>query len=145
LEAYKAKAENFKNRLDAAELASAKAARSEALSKFVHYFLCIRNLCVLVRRSLTDAENSQAELTAEKAALEAQLRTAGQKLRDMAARLDDEGRESASIDILQKRLAEELEDEREQHLKDLAERDFAVDQTRKKYQGNVITVLMNCN
>jgi myosin protein heavy chain len=60
----------------------------------------------------------------------------------MAARLDDEGRESASIDILQKRLAEELEDEREQHLKDLAERDFAVDQTRKKYQGNVVPVVI---
>jgi hypothetical protein len=37
--------------------------------------------------------------------------------------------------LLQKRLAEELEDEREQHQKDLAERDFTIDQTRKKYQG----------
>jgi len=36
---------------------------------------------------------------------------------------------------LRQRLAEELEDEREQHQKDLAERDFTIDQTRKKYQG----------
>jgi myosin protein heavy chain len=30
---------------------------------------------------------------------------------------------------------EELEDERERHQKDLADRDFTIDQTRKKYQG----------
>jgi hypothetical protein len=32
-------------------------------------------------------------------------------------------------------LSEELEDERKQHIKDLADRDFTADQTRKKYQG----------
>jgi myosin protein heavy chain len=69
---------------------------------------------------------------AEKKVLESNLRTAEQTLR---AKLDEDGRESADLGTLQKQLAAELEDEREQHQKDLAERDFTVDQTRKKYQG----------
>jgi myosin protein heavy chain len=68
--------------------------------------------------------------------LQAQLRTAEETLHNIAARLEDEGRESSNMDLLHKRLAEELDDEREQHQKDLAERDFTIDQTRKKYQGN---------
>ncbi|KAF8191360.1 nonmuscle myosin heavy chain b [Pholiota molesta] len=39
--------------------------------------------------------------------------------------------------LLSQRLAAELDDEREQHQKDLSERDFAMDQTRKKYQGEL--------
>ena len=37
--------------------------------------------------------------------------------------------------MLRQHLVEELEDERERHQKDLADRDFTIDQTRKKYQG----------
>ena len=73
-----------------------------------------------------------SELLAEKKALEVKLRTAEQTYR---AKLDEDGRESADLGILQKQLAAELEDERDQHQKDLAERDFTIDQTRKKYQG----------
>jgi myosin protein heavy chain len=90
---------------------------------------------MLARWSLSDTERTHAEILAEKTALEVQLRTAEERLQDMAARLDDEGRETSNMDLLHKRLAEELEDEREQHQKDLAERDFTLDQTRKKYQG----------
>ena len=45
--------------------------------------------------------------------------------------------------VLRQRLAEELEDEREQHQKDLSERDFTIDQTRKKYQGMLSVTLEN--
>jgi myosin heavy chain 9/10/11/14 len=61
----------------------------------------------------------------------------------MSSRLDDEGRESSTMGLLHKQLAEELEDEREQHQKDLAERDFTIDQTRKKYQGNKLSVCLH--
>jgi myosin protein heavy chain len=67
--------------------------------------------------------------------LESQLQAAEERARDLASRFDEERRESSNMEILNKRLAEELEDEREQHQKDLAERDFTADQTRKKYQG----------
>lgn len=55
----------------------------------------------------------------------------------MESKLDEEGREASDLAVIQKRLEEELDDEREQHQKDLAERDFTIDQTRKKYQGTV--------
>lgn len=35
--------------------------------------------------------------------------------------------------VLRQRLSEEMEDERKQYQKDLADRDFSADQTRKKY------------
>ena len=63
------------------------------------------------------------------------LQTAEQRIRTLEAEMDKEGRESSEMTILRQRLAEELEDEREQHQKDLSERDFTIDQTRKKYQG----------
>ena len=55
----------------------------------------------------------------------------------MESKLEEEGREASDLAVFQKRLEEELEDEREQHQKDLAERDFTIDQTRKKYQGTL--------
>jgi myosin protein heavy chain len=77
---------------------------------------------------------------AEKKALEVRLQTTELRLRNLEAKLDEDGRESSDMDILHKRLAEELEDEREQHQKDLSERDFTVDQTRKKYQGGSLVL-----
>lgn len=63
------------------------------------------------------------------------LQAAEQRVRTLEAEIDKEGRESSELTVLRQRLAEELEDEREQHQKDLSERDFTIDQTRKKYQG----------
>lgn len=37
-----------------------------------------------------------------------------------------------------------MEDERKQHQQDLAERDFAADQTRKKYQGEFSSLSTDC-
>ncbi|CAA7270852.1 unnamed protein product [Cyclocybe aegerita] len=51
--------------------------------------------------------------------------------------LKKEGRESSETNILHQRLASNLEDEREQYQKDLEERDFTLDQTRKKYQAEL--------
>lgn len=86
---------------------------------------------------MADSERAVSELLAEKKSLESNLRKAEQTLR---AKLDEDGRESADLGTLQKQLAAELEDEREQHHKDLAERDFTVDQTRKKYQGRKFSI-----
>lgn len=57
------------------------------------------------------------------------------KLHDLEARVELDGREFSSEAQLRQHLGEELQYEREQHAKDLSERDFAADQTRKKYQG----------
>src|ERR1700691_282557 len=92
-------------------------------------------LIIPVRRSLADVEKSQAEAVVERNAAEQQLQSADKKIRDLEAKLDEEGRESSDLGTLHQCLSEELEDERKQHLKDLADRDFTTDQTRKKYQG----------
>jgi flagellar biosynthesis chaperone FliJ len=77
-------------------------------------------------------EKSLAKSTEEfKKALKASER----KVKELEKELHKEGRESSETSLLSQRLAAELDDEREQHQKDLSERDFAMDQTRKKYQG----------
>lgn len=90
------------------------------------------------KRTLIETEKLQSETeTARKAAVD-RLQSMERRLRELDAKLDEEGRESSDVAISRKRLAEELEDEREQYKKDLAERDFTTDQTRKKYQGKML-------
>ena len=90
------------------------------------------------RRSLADAEKAQAEAVAQRKIAEDQLQELQDKLRELEARLEEEGRDSSDLDVLRQRLAEEMEDERKQHLQDIEERDFTIDQTRKKYQGALL-------
>jgi myosin heavy chain 9/10/11/14 len=67
--------------------------------------------------------------------LEERLKATEERMADLEARLEDEGDESANSEVLRQRLAESMDNERKQHQQDLAERDFAAGQTRKKYQG----------
>ena len=69
--------------------------------------------------------------------LEERLKASEERVRELEARLEEEGSESANAEILRQRLAESMEDERKQHAQDLADRDFAADQTRKKYQAEL--------
>lgn len=67
---------------------------------------------------------------------EKSLQSKRKRIRELEAELEKkEGRKTSETDVIRQRLSEELEDEREQHQKDLSERDFTIDQTRKKYQG----------
>lgn len=81
-------------------------------------------------------EKTHLDIVAEKKAIEERLQTTGHKLRELEQQIEEEDRESSELGIHRRRLAQQLQDERLQHQKDLAERDFAGDQTRKKYQGN---------
>ena len=69
--------------------------------------------------------------------LEERLKGSEERVRELEARLEEEGSESANAEFLRQRLAESMEDERKQHAQDLADRDFAADQTRKKYQAEL--------
>ena len=86
------------------------------------------------RRALTDAQKAQDEIVSEAKGLEERLKASENRIRELEARLEEEDSESANAEILRQRLAESMEDERKQHAQDLADRDFAADQTRKKYQ-----------
>lgn len=90
---------------------------------------------MLVRKTLNEVEKAHSDAMAERNAAEQRLQLAEKRIGDLETKLDEEGRESSDLDMLHKRLSEELEEERKQHLKDLADRDFTTDQTRKKYQG----------
>ena len=91
--------------------------------------------CLAARRALADAEKAQAEAVADRQGTEQRLQGAEQRIQELERRLEEEGRETSDLALLRQRLAEEMDDERKQHQQDIAERDFAADQTRKKYQG----------
>ncbi|KIJ56408.1 hypothetical protein M422DRAFT_150276 [Sphaerobolus stellatus SS14] len=121
VETYKSKAESYLGRLEAAEVARVKSARSEAFA----------------RRTLSDTEKAQAQTLQELKATEERVRAAEQQIRDLETKLEDEKGEITDMELFKRRLTEEMEDERDQYQKDLAERDFTIDQTRKKYQAEL--------
>ena len=81
-------------------------------------------------------EKTHLDLVSEKKAIEERLQTTGHKLQELEEQIEEEDRQSSELGIHRRRLAQQLQDERLQHQKDLADRDFTSDQTRKKYQGN---------
>lgn len=91
--------------------------------------------CLIARRAFTDLEKVHNDLAAEKKAVEEKLHATERKFRELEHIIEEEERESSELGIHRHRLVQQLQEEREQHKKDLAERDFASDQTRKKYQG----------
>jgi len=84
---------------------------------------------------MKDTGKAQTTLVAERDAAKDKLKVAEAKIHDLSARLEEESREFTDMGVLRQRIAEEMEDERKQYQKDLADRDFTADQTRKKYQG----------
>jgi hypothetical protein len=98
-----------------------------------------------VRRTLAEIEKSQADTIAKLKANEDALRSAHQRIKELEKKLQEEGNESTDLVELNQRLAEELEDEKTQHQKDLEEHDFANNQTRKKYQGKKSTFSLSAH
>lgn len=92
----------------------------------------------VVRRKLDETEKVAQDAIAERNAIEQGLREAQQRIQELESRLDEESRESSDMGVLRQRLSEEMEDERKQYQKDLADRDFSADQTRKKYFGEYL-------
>jgi myosin protein heavy chain len=84
---------------------------------------------------LAENEKILQEASSERLAIEAALERAEKHIQDLESKLEDENREVSNMELLQQRLAEAMEDERDQYQKDLQERDYAIDQTRKKYQS----------
>jgi myosin heavy chain 9/10/11/14 len=83
------------------------------------------------QKTLDDAKKVNMELHEYRRIAEHRAQNAERKVRELQAKLEG-GRDSSELDILQ----QEMEDERAQHQKEIAERDFTTDQTRKKYQGS---------
>lgn len=90
-----------------------------------------------VRRALADLEKTHNDLVTEKRTLEERFQDTQRRLHELEVQIEAEDRESSELGIHRHRLVQQLQDERQQHQKDLAERDFASDQTRKKYQAEL--------
>jgi myosin protein heavy chain len=136
VDAFRAKSESYRAKLEAAEIEKVKISRAEALCAWppfssVTYFIEY----IAVRQSMTDTGKARTALIAERDATDNKLKAAEVKIHELEARLEEEGREFSDMGVLRQRISEEMEDERKQYQKDLAERDFTADQTRKKYQG----------
>lgn len=136
MDAFRAKSESYRAKLEAAEIEKVKISRAEALCAWppfssVMYFIEY----IAVRQSMTDTGKARTALIAERDATDNKLKAAEVKIHELEARLEEEGREFSDMGVLRQRISEEMEDERKQYQKDLAERDFTADQTRKKYQG----------
>jgi myosin protein heavy chain len=84
---------------------------------------------------MTDTGKAQSSLVADRDAAEDRLKAAEVKIHELEARLEEGSREFTDMGVLRQRISEEMADERKQYQKDLAEREFTADQTRKKYQG----------
>ncbi|CAG7850212.1 Myosin heavy chain, non-muscle AltName: Full=Myosin II; AltName: Full=Non-muscle MHC; AltName: Full=Zipper protein [Serendipita indica DSM 11827] len=121
-ETYKAKADAYLAKLEAAEIARAKASHQESLT----------------RKSLAEAEKARDVAETARQAMEQRLNEAEQRITELSNRLEEESREYTDMEVFRRRLKEEMEDERDQHQKDLAERDFTIDQTRQKYQAELL-------
>ena len=145
IETYKAKEREYQERLEAAEIARAKAARSEAFGTELSFSRFLHSMDSTVTRTLSELEKSQKDVVSERKALQERVRSAEQRMKEMYAKLGEGRPELTALNELRQRLAEELDDERAQHQKDLAERDFTIDQTRKKYQGKFSYVQVASN
>jgi myosin heavy chain 9/10/11/14 len=84
---------------------------------------------------MTDTGKAQSTLIAERDAAEDRLKAAEVAIRELELRLEEGNQEFTDMGVLRQRISEEMEDERKQYQKELAEREFTADQTRKKYQG----------
>jgi len=89
----------------------------------------------LARQALAEMEKTVAEVVGERKGLEGRLREAEGHIRELETRLERGDRSHTETEIFRRRMTEQMEEERDQYQKDLAERDFAADQTRKKYQS----------
>jgi myosin protein heavy chain len=135
IESYKQKTQISSAKLQDAEISQAKAEHAEAFceERETVSFACANFLAA--RRAFTDLEKAHADLVADRKVVGEKLQATEQKLRELEQQIEEEDRESSELGIHRHRLVQQLQDERLQHQKDLAERDFAGDQTRKKYQG----------
>ena len=103
---------------------------AEAQAELQKNAIYIRSLEKAKNRLVIEAEDMKIETERKRVELRSKEKAARSE-----ARVEEDGRDMSELDLLRHRLAEELGDERKQHQKDLAERDFTADQTRKKYQG----------
>lgn len=118
LASWKQKADQYRDRVEAAEVARLKAEKSETFAKV----------------SLADTERRRAEAAEDREAAEQRARLAEQRVRELEAYLEDEGGDFTKAQRETERTVAELNELRAQYDRAMNDRDYTVEATRQRFQ-----------
>ncbi|AEO54624.1 hypothetical protein MYCTH_92028 [Thermothelomyces thermophilus ATCC 42464] len=124
LNLYKSRADEYFSKLEQAELAVLKASRAEQFAK----------------SQAKEAEESCAEMMAERKRLEDTIEDLQQQTQRLEEKLEDMSTDLESAIQAKKRLQHELEDYRNQRANDIEDKESSMEQLRKKYQAEFATL-----
>ncbi|KKA30013.1 hypothetical protein TD95_004327 [Thielaviopsis punctulata] len=121
---YKGRADEYFSKLEQAEIAVLKASRAEQFA----------------RAQSKEAEDTCAEVMAERKKMDASLEDLQRQNRRLEERLEDASTDLEAALQSKKRLQHELEDYRNQRAIDIEDKESSMEQTRKKYQTEFATL-----
>ncbi|KAK1758721.1 myosin type-2 heavy chain 1 [Echria macrotheca] len=124
LNMYKSRADDYFSRLEQAEIAVLKASRAEQFAK----------------SQAREAEESCAEMAAERKRLDATIEDLQQQNQRLEEKIEDMSTDLAAAQQAKKRLQHELEDYRSQRANDIEDKESSMEQMRKKYQAEFATL-----
>jgi myosin heavy chain 9/10/11/14 len=121
---YKARADEYFGKLEAAEIAVLKASRAEQFAK----------------SQAREAEETYATIIAERKEMDATIEDLQRQTQQYEERIEDLSADLEGALQSKKRLQNELEDYRSQHAHDIEDTETSIEQTRKKYQTELATL-----
>lgn len=121
---YKARADEYFGKLEQAEIAVLKASRAEQFSK----------------SQAKEAEETCASIMSERKQLDLLVEDLQRQTQQYEEKLEDVSTDLQSALQSKKRLQNELEDYRSQRAMDIEDKESSMEQTRKKYQGELATL-----
>lgn len=124
LNLYKARADEYFERLEQAEIAVLKASRAEQFAK----------------QQAQEAEETCATIMAERKQMDALVEDLQRQTQQYEERIEDLSTDLDSATQAKKRLQNELEDYRSQRAMDIEDKETSVEQTRKKYQAELASL-----
>ncbi|KAF2264226.1 hypothetical protein CC78DRAFT_495657 [Lojkania enalia] len=124
LSLYKARADEYFSKLEQAEIAVLKASRAEQFAK----------------TQAREAEDTYATIIAERKQMDSMVEDLQRQVQQYEERVEDLSTDLESALQAKKRLQNELEDYRSQRAHDIEDTETSMEQTRKKYQTELLAL-----
>lgn len=121
LNLYKNRADEYYNKLEQAEIAIMKASRAERFAK----------------SQGQEAEDTCATIISERKQVDSMVEDLQRQLQSYEARVEDMASDLDGAMLAKKRLQNELDDYRSQRATEIEDKDMSMEQTRRKYQGEL--------
>lgn len=115
---YKNRAEEYFNKLETAEINVIRASRSEAF----------------IRTQLNDAEETISKMLGERKEMEEYFHSLQKQVQELEAKIEDSSIELLEANMSRQRIEQELEIYKGRRQKEIEDREYSLEQTRKKYQ-----------